>query len=112
MVPEPRGEGAAVRPGHRLQRADLCVLADPSPGRSGKITADGAPPLLVVGTTGDPATPYQWAQALAGELSSGVLLTRKGEGHTAYGDSVCIQRNVDDYLMSLKVPAADTTCDP
>src|SRR4029079_7160934 len=63
----------------------------------GKVTADGAPPILVVGTTGDPATPYQWAVNLAQELSSGVLLSRKGEGHTAYGDSQCIVDNVDRY---------------
>ena len=56
----------------------------------GVISADGAPPILVVGTTGDPATPYQWAVNLAKQLSSGVLLTREGEGHTAYGDSACI----------------------
>jgi pimeloyl-ACP methyl ester carboxylesterase len=78
----------------------------------GKITADGAPPILVVGTTGDPATPYEWAQALSKELSSGVLLTRKGEGHTAYGDSACIQQAVDTYLITLKTPPANTVCDP
>jgi pimeloyl-ACP methyl ester carboxylesterase len=79
---------------------------------TGPITAEGAPPILVVGTTGDPATPYAWAQALARELSSGVLLTRKGEGHTAYGDSACIQQAVDTYLVTLKTPPADTVCDP
>ena len=54
---------------------------------TGPFTAPGAPPILVVGTTGDPATPYVWAKALARELDSGVLLTRVGDGHTAYGDS-------------------------
>jgi len=76
----------------------------------GEIRAEGAPPILVVGTTGDPATPYQWAVNLSKELASGVLLTRTGEGHTAYGDSPCIQTNVDQYLISLKVPAANTIC--
>ena len=48
------------------------------------VTAPGAPPILVIGTTRDPATPYVWAQALAKQLSSGVLLTYVGDGHTAY----------------------------
>ncbi len=72
--------------------------------------ATGAPPILVVGTTGDPATPYAWAQKLAQELSSGVLLTRTGEGHTAYGKSACIDGLVDAYLLTLAVPSAGTIC--
>jgi pimeloyl-ACP methyl ester carboxylesterase len=78
----------------------------------GIITAAGSPPILVVGTTGDPATPYVWAQNLAKELQNGVLLTRKGEGHTAYGDSTCIQNHVDQYLITLQTPPANTVCDP
>ena len=50
-----------------------------------KITAPGAAPILVVGTTGDPATPYAWSEALADQLESGQLMTWKGNGHTAYG---------------------------
>jgi pimeloyl-ACP methyl ester carboxylesterase len=78
---------------------------DPAPP-----VAAGAPPILVVGTTGDPATPYAWAQKLAKELSSGVLLTRTGEGHTAYGKSACIDGLVDAYLLTLAVPPAGTAC--
>ena len=78
----------------------------------GAIRAEGAPPILVIGTSGDPATPFEWAQNLAGELASGVLLTRKGEGHTGYSDSPCVQGHVDDYLINLKVPPANTVCDP
>ncbi len=76
----------------------------------GVITAAGAPPIVVVGTTGDPATPYDWAVKLAGQLRSGVLLTREGEGHTAYGTSDCINSAVDTYLIDLTVPANGTTC--
>lgn len=76
-----------------------------------EVDAPGAPPIVVVGTTGDPATPYAWAPALAKRLGSGVLLTLKGEGHGAYtnGDA-CIQRTVNDYLLNGKVPANGTTC--
>ena len=70
----------------------------------------GADPILVVGTTGDPATPYTWAKSLAQQLDSGVLLTLEGEGHTAYGQGSCIDREVERYLLEGVVPAAGTVC--
>jgi hypothetical protein len=76
-----------------------------------KITAVGAKPILVVGTTNDPATPYEWAQSLAAQLSSGRLLTRKGEGHTAYQNgSACTDSAIERYLLRGTLPAAGTTC--
>lgn len=76
-----------------------------------RLTAPGAAPILVVGTTGDPATPYEWAQSLASQLSSGRLLTRVGSGHTAYlSDSSCIDSAVDDYLVSGNLPPAGKVC--
>ncbi len=81
-------------------------VAAPAP-----IRAVGAPPLLVLGTTHDPATPYRWAQALAGQLHSGVLLTYRGVGHTAYRKgSGCVDDAVNGYLLALRLPAAGTTC--
>ncbi|GLW13173.1 proteinase [Microtetraspora sp. NBRC 13810] len=75
------------------------------------LDAKGAPPILVVGTKRDPATPYAWAEALAGELSSGVLLGFDGDGHTAYlTGSSCIDKAVDTYLITLTPPADDTQC--
>jgi len=74
------------------------------------IAADGAPPIVVVGSTGDPATPYAWSQSLARQLSPASLLTRRGEGHTAYFFSSCIASAVDDYLIDLKAPKAGLTC--
>ena len=76
-----------------------------------KIAAKGAAPILVVGTTQDPATPYAWAKSLASQLSSGHLLTMNGFGHTAYmlGTS-CIDTAVDAYLINDTLPAAGTTC--
>ncbi|HWW53337.1 MAG TPA: alpha/beta hydrolase, partial [Acidimicrobiales bacterium] len=62
-----------------------------TPARPAPTSAPGAPPIVVVGSTGDPATPYAWAQSLARELTSGVLLTRQGEGHTGYQSSACIR---------------------
>ena len=76
-----------------------------------KITASGAAPILVVGTTGDPATPYAWSQALADQLESGQLMTWKGNGHTAYGRSNdCVKKAVDTYLLNGTLPDKGLTC--
>ena len=83
----------------------------PPDGHPAPIHARGAPPIVVVGTTNDPATPYAQAQALAGQLDSGRLLTYVGQGHTAYGHGhACIDRAVDAYLVDLKLPPAGTRC--
>lgn len=75
------------------------------------IRADGAAPILVVGTTRDPATPMRWAEALAEQLESGVLLRRDGDGHTAYNsDNECIDSTIEDYLIDGTVPVDGTTC--
>ena len=76
------------------------------------IAAKGAAPIIVVGTTNDPATPYSWAQGLAGELSSGRLLTMIGDGHTAYrrGSPTCIDTAVDAYFLSGALPPSGTVC--
>ncbi len=75
------------------------------------IRAQGAAPILVVGTTRDPATPYAWAQALAAQLDSGTLLTYNGDGHTAYArGSNCIDTAVDTYLTTGRTPAKGTVC--
>jgi pimeloyl-ACP methyl ester carboxylesterase len=70
----------------------------------------GAPPIVVVGSTGDPATPYAWAKSLAKQLESGVLVTRKGEGHTAFLVSSCVKKAVDAYFLELAVPKKGLAC--
>jgi len=72
--------------------------------------ANGAPPILVVGTTGDPATPYEQTPRLAEMLGVGVVLTWEGEGHTAYPHTRCITEVVNAYLVDLKTPAHGHTC--
>jgi pimeloyl-ACP methyl ester carboxylesterase len=73
--------------------------------------AEGAPPLLVIGTTRDPATPLRWAVALAKQLSSAILVTRDGDGHTGYhSENPCVDATVEDYLIDGTVPAADVDC--
>jgi pimeloyl-ACP methyl ester carboxylesterase len=83
----------------------------PATGRPHAIHAPGSPKILVVGTTYDPATPYPWAQALAKQLSQGVLLTRVGDGHTGYGmGSQCTDTAIDRYLLTGVTPPAGTVC--
>ncbi|MFE4413594.1 alpha/beta hydrolase [Streptomyces sp. NPDC056821] len=78
---------------------------------SHRITAPGTPPILVVGTTRDPATPYAWSQALARQLSSGRLLTRNGDGHTAFlQGSTCVDTAIDRYLLNGQLPPVGTVC--
>src|SRR5690606_12702683 len=75
--------------------------------------AEGAAPIVVIGTTNDPATPYVWAEVLAGTLDSAVLLTWEGEGHTAYGRSnACVGAAVDAYLVDGTVPEDGLRCSP
>ena len=76
------------------------------------IHATGAAPILVIGTTHDPATPYPMAEALASQLDSGVLITVEGWNHTAYrrGANQCVVRAVEDYLVKDIVPTDGLTC--
>lgn len=75
-------------------------------------SAAGAPTILVIGTTGDPATPYSQAQSLANEiLEDGFLMTYNGEGHTIYGNQVkCIDQVVDKFFLTGELPATDPNC--
>ncbi|MEU6757664.1 alpha/beta hydrolase [Streptomyces sp. NPDC046685] len=80
-------------------------------GQAKPLKAEGAPPIVVVGTTRDPATPYKWARALAAQLESGTLLTYDGDGHTAYGrGSDCIDSSINRYLLEGKTPTDGKKC--
>ena len=75
------------------------------------VAATGSPPILVVGTTFDPATPVEWARSLADQLSAGVLLEWRGDGHTAYGrGSPCATDAIDEFLLTGRPPADGTVC--
>ena len=68
-------------------------------------TAVGSPPILVVGATKDPATPYVWAQRLAAELQHGELVTWQGENHVAYYYSGCVRALDQAYFVAGTLPA-------
>ncbi len=72
--------------------------------------ASGAPPILVVGTKGDPATPFEQTPKLATMLGTGVVLGWEGEGHTAYPETRCITAAVNKYLINLEPPRTNTSC--
>lgn len=91
----------------------VCGVWPYQPTRSPeKISAAGSGPILVVGTTRDPATPYAWSQQLAAELADGHLLTYDGDGHTAYVSqgSSCVDDAVDGYLINGTVPPEGKAC--
>lgn len=92
---------------------DLCdEWPFPPTGTRSEIHAEGAAPILVIGTTNDPATPYEWSAALAEQLSSGILLTRVGEGHTGFNKgNACIDATVVAYFEDDTVPSGDVRCD-
>jgi hypothetical protein len=88
-----------------------CALWHGEPSPPPVPSATGAPPILVIGNTGDPATPLKWAVALSQQLESAVLLTNDAEGHTAYLQlSSCVDGFVNAYLLQLTVPADGAVC--
>lgn len=75
------------------------------------VDAPGAAPIVVVGTTRDPATPYEWSVALAEQLESGVLVSRDGDGHTGYNaGNTCVDTAVEQYLVDGVVPSDGLEC--
>jgi pimeloyl-ACP methyl ester carboxylesterase len=74
------------------------------------VLATGSPPILLVGTTNDPATPYAWAVNVAKQLQHGVLLTRDGSDHVAYFYSACVRGDIQNYLVGGVTPPSGTIC--
>ncbi|MCX5201943.1 alpha/beta hydrolase [Streptomyces sp. NBC_00237] len=68
------------------------------------------PQVLLIGTKGDPATPYRWTEETARRLGNAVVLQYDGEGHGAYGSSPCIREKTDAYLVDGTLPADGTAC--
>ncbi|MFL6004081.1 MAG: alpha/beta hydrolase [Nocardioides sp.] len=76
-----------------------------------EVDGSGAAPIVVIGTTRDPATPYAWAKSLAGQLDSGVLISRDGDGHTGYNKgNECVDDAVHAYLLDGEVPDDGLSC--
>lgn len=96
------------------ENGDLVCMNWPYPPKlqRGPVSGEGADPIVILGTTGDPATPYNWAQSLNAQISNSVLVTLIGEGHLAYDEGLtCINRPVDSYLISGELPMEGLTCE-
>ncbi|HXR68755.1 MAG TPA: alpha/beta hydrolase, partial [Dermatophilaceae bacterium] len=90
--------------------AACAVWPVPPTRTAAPVTASGSPPILVIGTTQDPATPYAWSVDLAGELSKGDLLTVNGSDHVSYFYSACVRADVLTYVVALATPPPGATC--
>jgi hypothetical protein len=74
------------------------------------ITGDGAGPIVVIGTTGDPATPFESTRAMAETLEDGRFVIVEADQHTGYGVNRCVVEVVNRYLIDLDPPADGTEC--
>jgi pimeloyl-ACP methyl ester carboxylesterase len=87
------------------------VRAAGSTERPQPISAQGSGPIVVVGTTRDPATPYDWSVRLRDQLANAVLVTYDGDGHTAYTRSnACVDDAIDAYFLNGTVPEDGLRC--
>ncbi|MCX5195477.1 alpha/beta fold hydrolase [Streptomyces sp. NBC_00249] len=77
-----------------------------------QVGAAGADPILVIGNTGDPATPVEGAKRMSEALGKGVgvNVTVQGEGHGTYGNNSCATKTVDAFLVEGTAPADGTVC--
>ena len=77
----------------------------------GPVEARGAPAVLVIATTHDPATPISWAEPFAAQFDKAVIVVREGDGHTGYREgSNCVDAAVDDFLVDGLLPETGVTC--
>ena len=123
-VPHPRDERAywdALAPADKAAGAYgttgvttelVCKDWPTGSNRPHRVNATGVPPVLVVGTTGDPSTPYADAESLARQFPAGMLLSFDATGHTGYGRNACVDKKVEDYLIALTKVRPGTTCTP
>jgi pimeloyl-ACP methyl ester carboxylesterase len=101
---------AAKRFGASFAYGYSCALWPVTQAPRITITGKGAGPIIVIGTTGDPATPIESSRKAARSLEGGLFLTVKADQHTGYGLNTCVVETVDRYLIDLKAPADGKVC--
>jgi pimeloyl-ACP methyl ester carboxylesterase len=108
----PRYQQVAPRFAPNTTGSYTCTFFPPSIDPMVKVTAKGAGPILVMGTTGDPATPLVGTRVMASTLEDGRLVVVKAEGHTGYSANGCSRKVVDNYLLDPvgKAPKNETRC--
>ncbi|HEY5165658.1 MAG TPA: alpha/beta hydrolase [Acidimicrobiia bacterium] len=109
---EEQAAQVAPRLGRSVVNNSLACAVWPVPVQTAPVPhAVGAPPIVVVGNTDDPATPLAWATGLSHELQSAVLLTVRSTQHTAYASgNSCVDTAINRYLIDVRPPAAGTRC--
>jgi pimeloyl-ACP methyl ester carboxylesterase len=109
---EDQAAQAAPRLGRSVVNNSLACAVWPVPTQTAAVPHPvGAPPIVVIGNSDDPATPLAWAEGLTRELGSAVLVTVKSAQHTAYGSgNACVDRAVNRYLLSRVPPKPGTRC--
>ena len=100
----------APRLGDSFAAGYVCVFWPTYDTVSIPITGKGAGPIVVVGTTGDSATPIESTRAMADALEDGHLVTVTAERHTGYGANNCVIEAVDTFLIEQKVPEPNLVC--
>ncbi len=101
---------AAPRLGANFAYGYACALWPIDQAPRVEITGKGAGPIVVVGTTGDAATPLESTRRMAKKLEQGILIVVTANQHTGYGANECVTTAVDQYLIDLVVPANELTC--
>ena len=101
---------AAPRLGGNFAYGYSCALWPVKQAAKVTITGKGAGPIVVVGTTGDAATPLDSTRKMAQSLEKGILIVVDANQHTGYGANNCVVKAVDDYLIELTIPTNETTC--
>jgi pimeloyl-ACP methyl ester carboxylesterase len=105
-----RFAAAAKRLGENFGYGYACALWPHRVAERVIVTGKGAGPIVVIGTTGDAATPLASTRKAAKNLEQGVLVIVEADRHTGYGLNSCVVQNVDAYLISLKAPKIETYC--
>lgn len=106
----PRFLAAAPRLGASFAYGYVCALWPADPVGTVDVTGAGNGPVVVIGTTGDPATPIESTEAMADTLADGRLIVVTADQHTGYGVNRCVDDAVDDYLIDLQPPTDGLAC--
>lgn len=100
----------APRLGPSFASGYVCVFWPAASDSRAEITGKGAGPIMVVGTTGDSATPLESSRAMAETLEDGHLIVLDAQRHTGYGANDCVTDAVNDYLITTKVSFREKAC--
>jgi pimeloyl-ACP methyl ester carboxylesterase len=88
----------------------FCTFFPPTADPRVDVTGDGAGPIVVIGTTGDAATPLASTRAMADTIEDGRLVVVTADQHTGYGVNECVDQVVHEYLVDLVAPPDETEC--